>query len=87
VTVTGNGGGSVAGGNGLLSCTDSCKIQLTEPGQSPVELTATAAPSGANGSAFDGWGGACKARGAEQTCEVTVSRDTTVTADFIFTVG
>ena len=77
LTVTVTGDGTVAGGNGLVDCAGSCKVQLTELGQSPVTLTATPGDSD-----FTGWSGVCNPQKTEPACAVTVTRDTEVGAAF-----
>jgi len=74
ITVSGAGSGSVSDEGSIDCSSGSCSTSITQQ----VSLTLTAA---ASGSQFDGWGGACQ--GAEgNTCQVNITADTSVGADF-----
>ena len=75
VAKAGGGNGAVSSFPPGISCPSGggCP-RASFPQGTRVTLTATAA----NGSVFEGWSGAC----AGQTCEVTMDRDTSVTAIF-----
>jgi hypothetical protein len=72
LTVSLSGTGSVAGAG--ISCSSSCTGELTSPG---ITLTATPAPG------LDvAWGDGCQSAAGGATCTLSVSADTTVSADF-----
>jgi hypothetical protein len=71
VSLAGAGSGSVAGSG--ISCPGKCS--QTYPSGSRVSVTATPAA----GSTFSGWSGACTGAG---TCNVTMSADQSVSANF-----
>lgn len=71
VGFVGTGSGSVAGSG--IACDATCDAQLDA--DTTVTLTATPAP----GSVFTGWSGACSGTG---DCVVTMSTDTSVSANF-----
>jgi hypothetical protein len=72
VSVTGNG--SVSSSPGGISCPMACTSSF--PGGTQVTLTALAQ----NGATFMGWSGACN--GSNTTCNVTLTNDTQVNAQF-----
>ena len=74
VALAGSGAGTVASSPAGVNCGSDC----SENYSSGVSVTLTANP--AAGSTFAGWsGGGCSGTG---TCTVTMSADTSVTADF-----
>lgn len=74
VKFAGSGNGSVADGDGSISCPPSCSHAYVDG--TKVTLSATPAP----GSTFAGWSGnACSGTGS---CQVTLGADRTVTARF-----
>ncbi len=76
VLKSGSGSGSVSGGT--ISCGSKCTVALS-PGSS---ITLTATPD--SGSTFAGWSGACT---GTETCTITVSANTFVTATFTASVS
>lgn len=79
VTLSGPGKGTVTASNGLLSCAPVCSDPV-DPG---AILTLTAVS--ATGSKFSGWSGACS--GSLSSCDVLVTADTNVGAEFALNIG
>lgn len=76
ITITGNGSGSVYDGQ-ALTCPPDCTEQITGP------ITLTAGPDTLPvNSYFAGWGDDCQASGSSTTCQLTLTADGTVSADF-----
>jgi hypothetical protein len=75
VTITGSGSGSVSDGGPINCSSGSCSEQTSKQ----LTLTLTATP---NGGQFSGWGGACEGFGSSTTCQVTITADTSISADF-----
>lgn len=73
VKKTGTGTGTVTSAPSGVNCGSSC----TGTFNASTQVTLTASPSA--GSQFNGWSGACS---GTKTCVVTVSSDTSVTANF-----
>jgi Divergent InlB B-repeat domain len=76
ITIRGDGSGSVSDGQ-EFTCSSDCTEQITGP------ITLTAAPDANN--FFAGWGGDCQ--GSSTTCQVPVTADSTVSADFDITIA
>jgi hypothetical protein len=78
VTMAGEGNGTVTSSPAGINCSGAqgADCRGTFDADTSVTLTATAA----SGSSFAGWGGACS--GTSTSCTVTVSSDTSVTANF-----
>ena len=74
ITKSGTGTGTVAGGG--INCGQTCTVSL--PTQTTTNLQVT---PGSN-SGFGGWGGACAQEFAAPGCDITMSADQTVTAEF-----
>jgi uncharacterized repeat protein (TIGR01451 family) len=75
VTRLGGGTGTVSGGGGV-SCGTVCTVSL--PTGTPINLQVTPAA----GSGFGGWGGACSQNFTAPGCDLTMSANQTVTAEF-----
>lgn len=73
----GTGTGTVTSNPSAINCGLKCNAHFAEG--SLITLTATAEP----GSVFSSWAGACT--GTEDTCQVTVTGDLTITASFSLT--
>jgi len=73
VTITGSGSGSVSDGNAFNCASGSCSEVVTKQ----LTITLTASVYG-----FNGWGGNCQASGTNTTCQVTITSDANVSADF-----
>jgi hypothetical protein len=80
VTLTGSGSGTISGGSAFTCTSGSCAEQITEP--LTVTLTATATNTSTSANYFNGWGGSCQGSGYSSTCQLTITADTTVGADF-----
>jgi hypothetical protein len=80
VTITGkaSGSGSVSDGNAISCPSVSCSEQITK--QVTLTLTATVTPD--SGDYFSGWGGNCQGSGNSPTCQLTITADASVSADF-----
>jgi hypothetical protein len=80
VTITGkaSGSGSVSDGNAINCPSVSCSEQITKP----VTLTLTATVTADSGDYFSGWGGNCQGSGNSPTCQLTITADANVSADF-----
>ena len=74
VAKAGTGSGTVTSSPAGVDCGATCSAEY----DSGTSVTLTAAP--ADGSTFDGWGGACS--GTEATCTVSMSEARSVTATF-----
>jgi hypothetical protein len=75
LTVTITGSGSVSDGGPINCSSGSCSEQTSKQ----LTLTLTATPSGGQ---FSGWEGACQGFGSSTTCQVTITADTSISADF-----
>jgi probable HAF family extracellular repeat protein len=73
VILTGTGGGTISSKPAGIDCGGSCSATFTDG------TTVTLTPTAANGSQFDGWGGACTGTGG---CAVTMNREQVVAARF-----
>jgi len=80
VTITGkaSGSGSVSDGNAISCPSVSCSEQITK--QVTLTLTATVTPD--SGDYFSGWGGNCQGSENSPTCQLTITADASVSADF-----
>jgi len=78
VTITGRGSGSVSDGNAINCPSGSCAEQISK--QLTLTLTATVTPG--SGDYFNAWGGSCQASGSSTACQLTITADATVSADF-----
>ena len=76
VQLSGSGSGSVSDASGAISCGTICSHSY--PGGTSVTLTATVLTDGDSVI----WGGACASAGFNSTCTLTITGDTSVTADF-----
>jgi hypothetical protein len=77
VTITGFGPGSVSDGGAFTCASGSCSEQITKQ----LTLTLTATASGV-GSEFKSWGGNCQGSGTNTTCQLSITADANVSADF-----
>jgi hypothetical protein len=80
VTITGkaSGSGSVSDGNAISCPSVFCSEQITK--QVTLTLTATVTPD--SGDYFSGWGGNCQGSENSPTCQLTITADANVSADF-----
>ena len=80
VTKTGALGGTITSAPAAISCGTSCSsANASFLDGATVILTASPVPN----ASFTGWGGACAAFGTASTCTLTISANTSVTANFV----